>query len=60
MQPGAHREHYSVVYKFGGSSVRDAERLREVAAIVCNLEDHLPVVVLSASKHGRAGNFLLV
>lgn len=37
-----------MVYKFGGSSVRDAERMREVAAIICSFPDLLPVVVLSA------------
>ncbi len=38
----------SVVYKFGGSSVRDAERMAEVADIVCSFPEHLPCVVLSA------------
>jgi aspartokinase len=38
----------NVVYKFGGSSVRDAERMREVADIICSFPEHLPVVVLSA------------
>lgn len=38
----------NVVYKFGGSSVRDAERMREVADIICSFPDLLPVVVLSA------------
>jgi aspartate kinase len=37
-----------VVYKFGGSSVRDAERMREVADIICGFPEHLPCVVLSA------------
>lgn len=38
----------SVVYKFGGSSVATAERMREVAAIVCAFPDQAPLVVLSA------------
>jgi aspartate kinase len=38
----------NVVYKFGGSSVRDAERMREVADIICSFPENLPCVVLSA------------
>lgn len=38
----------NVVYKFGGSSVRDAERMREVADIVCAFPQYFPCVVLSA------------
>lgn len=38
----------SVVYKFGGSSVATADRMREVAAIVCSFPEHAPLVVLSA------------
>ena len=38
----------TVVMKFGGSSVANAERMREVAAIVCSFPDELPCVVLSA------------
>ena len=38
----------NVVYKFGGSSVRDAERMREVADIICSFPEYLPCVVLSA------------
>jgi aspartate kinase len=38
----------NVVYKFGGSSVRDAERMREVADIICSFPQYLPCVVLSA------------
>jgi hypothetical protein len=38
----------TVVMKFGGSSVADAARMREVAAIVCGFTDELPCVVLSA------------
>ena len=57
--PGTHQKEYSVVYKFGGSSVRDAERMREVAAIICSdaLRHHLPVIVLSAM--GKTTNNLL-
>ena len=45
------------MYKFGGSSVRDAERMREVATIVCSFPEHLPCVVLSAM--GKTTNNLL-
>ncbi len=47
----------NVVYKFGGSSVRDAERMREVADIICSFPHYLPCVVLSAmgKVRGRAG-----
>ena len=41
-------EQINVVYKFGGSSVRDAERMREVAGIICSFLEYLPCVVLSA------------
>ena len=43
--------------KFGGSSVRDGERMREVAAIVTSFPEHLPAVVLSAM--GKTTNNLL-
>lgn len=42
------------MYKFGGSSVRDGERMKEVADIICSFPDNLPIVVLSAmGKVGR-------
>lgn len=47
----------NVVYKFGGSSVRDAERMREVADIICSFPQYLPCVVLSAM--GKTTNLLL-
>lgn len=47
----------TVVMKFGGSSVRDAERMREVANIVCSFPNELPAVVLSAM--GKTTNNLL-
>jgi len=34
--------------KFGGSSVADADRMREVAGIICSFPEQLPCVVLSA------------
>ena len=55
--PGDSQEQISVVYKFGGSSVRDAERMREVASIICSFPEHLPCVVLSAM--GKTTNNLL-
>ena len=43
--------------QFGGSSVASADRMREVADIVCSFPEHLPVVVLSAmGKVGRPGS----
>lgn len=47
----------SVVYKFGGSSVADAARMREVAEIICSFPEHLPCVVMSAM--GKTTNLLL-
>eukprot|EP00775_Hariotina_reticulata_P002172 gene2172-2491_t len=47
----------NIVYKFGGSSVRDAERMREVADIICSFPNNLPAVVLSAM--GKTTNLLL-
>ncbi len=44
----------SVVYKFGGSSVATAERMREVASIICSFPDQAPAVVLSAMGKVRA------
>ena len=46
--PGLGKSSPTVVYKFGGSSVADATRMREVADIVCSFPEHLPVIVLSA------------
>lgn len=48
MLHGFHCLQVNVVFKFGGSSVRDAERMREVADIVCGFPEFLPCVVLSA------------
>ena len=56
-QPGGARGQVSSVYKFGGSSVRDAERMREVAAIACGFPEEAPCVVLSAM--GKTTNNLL-
>eukprot|EP00879_Flechtneria_rotunda_P010434 GHRR01010910.1.p1 GENE.GHRR01010910.1~~GHRR01010910.1.p1 ORF type:complete len:313 (+),score=91.06 GHRR01010910.1:70-1008(+) len=55
--PGQHLQQVNVVYKFGGSSVRDAERMREVADIICSFPENLPCVVLSAM--GKTTNMLL-
>jgi aspartokinase len=38
----------TVVMKFGGSSLASAERMREVASIICSFPDQYPCVVLSA------------
>ena len=42
------------VMQFGGSSVATAERMREVADIICSFPQHLPCVVLSAMGKVRA------
>lgn len=55
--PGQDQQQVTVVYKFGGSSVATAERMREVADIVCSFQEHLPCVVLSAM--GKTTNLLL-
>lgn len=47
----------NLVVKFGGSSVASAERMVEVAQIVCGFEKAMPVVVLSAM--GKTTNLLL-
>ena len=47
----------SVIYKFGGSSVADAECMRQVAEIVCAFPQELPCVVISAM--GKTTNMLL-
>ena len=41
-QPGEALDAYSVVMKFGGSSVADAERMREVASIVLAFQEEMP------------------
>ena len=38
----------SVIMKFGGSSLASAERIREVAEIICSFPEHYPCIVLSA------------
>ena len=57
VQPGEALDAYSVVMKFGGSSVADAERMREVASIVLTFQEEMPVLVLSAM--GKTTNNLL-
>lgn len=47
----------NMVFKFGGSSVASAERMAEVASIVCSFPGVCPVVVLSAM--GKTTNLLL-
>lgn len=48
---------FTVVMKFGGSSVASAERMREVADLVLSFPDENPLVVLSAM--GKTTNNLL-
>eukprot|EP00891_Asterochloris_glomerata_P004918 jgi/Astpho2/4918/e_gw1.00069.14.1_t len=47
----------TVVMKFGGSSVANADRMREVAAIMCSFPEQYPCIVLSAM--GKTTNLLL-
>ena len=56
-QPGGNLEQYSVVMKFGGTSLASAERMREVASIVLSFPDQMPILVLSAM--GETTNQLL-
>ena len=56
-QPGVDLGKYSLVMKFGGSSVATSQRMREVAEIVLAFHDDLPILVLSAM--GRTTNNLL-
>ncbi|KAI4377867.1 hypothetical protein MLD38_015431 [Melastoma candidum] len=46
------------VMKFGGSSVANAERMREVANLICSFPNERPVIVLSAM--GKTTNNLLL
>eukprot|EP00242_Pyramimonas_sp_CCMP2087_P011691 CAMPEP_0198199080 /NCGR_PEP_ID=MMETSP1445-20131203/2408_1 /TAXON_ID=36898 /ORGANISM="Pyramimonas sp., Strain CCMP2087" /LENGTH=581 /DNA_ID=CAMNT_0043868797 /DNA_START=76 /DNA_END=1821 /DNA_ORIENTATION=- len=55
--PGLSRSQITHVMKFGGSSVRDAERMVEVAAIICAFPENAPAIVLSAM--GKTTNNLL-
>ncbi|XP_021745951.1 aspartokinase 1, chloroplastic-like isoform X2 [Chenopodium quinoa] len=48
---------FTVVMKFGGSSVSSAERMKEVAQLILSFPDEIPVVVLSAM--GKTTNNLL-
>lgn len=56
--PGKNKKQHTVVMKFGGSSVADAERMREVANIVLSFPVEMPVLVLSAM--GKSTNNLLM
>ncbi|KAL6638552.1 hypothetical protein ACP70R_023663 [Stipagrostis hirtigluma subsp. patula] len=49
---------FTVVMKFGGSSLASAERIREVADLILSFPDETPVIVLSAM--GRTTNNLLL
>lgn len=55
--PLLHSLQVNMVMKFGGSSVASAERMWEVAQIVCSFPAQLPCVVLSAM--GKTTNNLL-
>ncbi|KAJ1292705.1 hypothetical protein BS78_01G010500 [Paspalum vaginatum] len=49
---------FTVVMKFGGSSVASADRMREVADLILSFPEETPVVVLSAM--GKTTNNLLL
>jgi aspartate kinase len=49
---------FTVVMKFGGSSLASAERVREVADLVLSFPEETPVIVLSAM--GKTTNNLLL
>ncbi|GJM97255.1 hypothetical protein PR202_ga14168 [Eleusine coracana subsp. coracana] len=49
---------FTVVMKFGGSSLASAERMREVTDLILSFPDETPVVVLSAM--GKTTNNLLL
>ncbi|KAM0928576.1 hypothetical protein ACQ4PT_002564 [Festuca glaucescens] len=49
---------FTVVMKFGGSSVASAERMREVADLILSFPEETPVIVLSAM--GKTTNNLLL
>ncbi|XP_027350809.1 aspartokinase 1, chloroplastic-like isoform X2 [Abrus precatorius] len=49
---------YTCVMKFGGSSLANAERMREVASLIQNFPDERPIIVLSAM--GKTTNMLLL
>ncbi|CAM6043037.1 unnamed protein product [Sphagnum compactum] len=48
---------YTVVMKFGGSSVASADRMREVADLILSFRDEIPIIVMSAM--GKTTNNLL-
>ena len=50
-------QQFTVTYKFGGAAVADAERMVEVAKLICQFPEHAPVVVMSAmGKVGHHGH----
>ncbi|KAK7395981.1 hypothetical protein VNO78_16637 [Psophocarpus tetragonolobus] len=51
-------ESYTCVMKFGGSSVANAKRMREVANLILSFPEERPIIVLSAM--GKTTNMLLL
>lgn len=49
---------YTCVMKFGGSSVANSERMREVANLILSFPEERPIIVLSAM--GKTTNMLLL
>lgn len=56
-QPGTNLTQFNVTYKFGGAAVADAERMVEVAQLICRFPENAPVVVMSAM--GKTTNLLI-
>ncbi|KAM0930474.1 hypothetical protein ACQ4PT_000926 [Festuca glaucescens] len=56
--PPAAAAGFTVVMKFGGSSVASAERMRDVADLILSFPEETPVIVLSAM--GKTTNNLLL
>ena len=52
------RTGFTVVMKFGGSSLASADRMREVADLILSFPEETPVIVLSAM--GKTTNNLLL
>ncbi|XP_022141457.1 aspartokinase 2, chloroplastic-like isoform X2 [Momordica charantia] len=55
---GENEKQFTCVMKFGGSSVASAERMMEVAELICSFPEERPVIVLSAM--GKTTNKLLL
>lgn len=57
VMPKAFSQKFTIVMKFGGSSVASAARMREVADLIASFPEERPIIVLSAM--GKTTNNLL-